>query len=99
MKCQDCPLLKCYRCSWDCEEYDICCLADYKCQDFPDGVDSEYNGCTRTNKWILAQDKKDLELKHEMYDCDCWVEYMKEKDPETHKKYFVEQAEESIKDD
>lgn len=90
MKCKDCPLLKCYRCSWDCEEYDIACLADYKNQDFPDGVDPEYNGCTRTNKWILAQNKEDLELKHIEYDCRCLEEYMKKYDTETYNMYLKE---------
>lgn len=88
MKCKDCPLFDCYRDGYEYDEYDIRCLADYKSQDFPRGVDTETGGCKRTNKWILAQNKQDLELKHLDYDCRCWEEYMKENDPEGYKEHF-----------
>lgn len=78
MKCKDCPLCDCYRCSWDCDEYDIRCLADTKSQSFPEGVDTEYGGCRRTNKWILAQNKEELMAKYLEYDAECWSVFIKE---------------------
>lgn len=89
MKCKNCPLFDCYRDSWEYDEYDIRCLADIQSQDFPKGIDTEIGGCHRTNKWILAQDKEELELKHLEYDCKCMEEYMKENFPEEHKAHFT----------
>lgn len=88
MKCRNCPLHSVYRCSYEYDEYDEKCLADYKNQDFPNGVDTEFGGCHRTNKWILSQKADDLEGKHLLYDCRCWEEYMKEHYPEEYEEHF-----------
>lgn len=78
MKCKECPLCDCYRCSYEYDEYDIRCLANTRTQEFPKKVDTDYGGCRRTNKWILAQNKEDLMSKYLEYDAKCLEEYIKE---------------------
>ena len=64
MKCQNCPL-----CVSDyidaCGDGDIYCLitGDYA---------KDEGGCSRTNKWILAQDIEALKKKREEEECAAW---------------------------
>lgn len=66
MMCQNCPL--CVSDYTDaCGDGDIYCLitGDYA---------KDEGGCSRTNKWILSQDREALKKKREEEECDAWAE-------------------------
>jgi hypothetical protein len=76
MKCKDCPLFyEIVSSTQDGTEYDIECAAgEYF------GWTTKFDcggegGCTRTNKWILAQNKDDLINKRMMEDAEGWELY------------------------
>ena len=95
MMCQNCPL--CVSDYTDaCGDGDIYCLitGDYA---------KDEGGCSRTNKWILAQDREALKKKREEEDCAAWAAmaeyYENSRDVESYReevKYLKSQIDELV---